>query len=105
MIVARQFIVWKYAQKRRPVPEGRSEPRDRIDSPPTVEEPPLDSIIPSLRDGSLFGTSQAINCLATIISPSGTKTLNACSRIRCEITTDRAPPFYEDDDEDEDDYD
>jgi len=28
---------------------------------------PVDPIIPSLRDGSPFWTSQAINCLATII--------------------------------------
>src|SRR5260370_2196415 len=43
--------------------------------------------------GYLCGTLQAISCHATIIPSLRDKDLNACPRIRRQITTDRAPPF------------
>jgi hypothetical protein len=66
MKVARQFIAWD-VRKKVTVPEGRCERRYPMYWLPQVEERPTDPIIPSLRDGSPFWTSQAINCLATII--------------------------------------
>src|SRR5260221_11220782 len=56
----------EYAQKRRTVPEGRCYLGYTTSSPPMVEERPVDRIIP-FPTGSLCGTLQAINCLATII--------------------------------------
>ncbi len=66
MKIARQFIAWN-VPRRRPVPEGRCEPRTPMYSPPKEEERPVDLIIPSRRAGICVARFQAINCLATII--------------------------------------
>jgi hypothetical protein len=65
MIVARQFTAWDpLGKERRPVRDGVS----KSDRTSLCGKTKLHfRFIPSLRDGSVFLHSQAVNCLATII--------------------------------------
>jgi hypothetical protein len=73
-------------QKKVTVPEGRCEPRYPMYWLPEVEERPVDPIIPSLRDGSPFGTVPGNKLPGYHHSiPSGQQTATTCPHFRSHI--------------------
>ena len=78
MIVARQFIAWYSCETRgRPVGSGMIGSDERATSWATTN-PGYGSTVPYGTD-SLLNGFQTINCLATIVSPSGTKSDKSAS--------------------------